>query len=448
MAFLAILVVALLQSKKPFYGDSGTYWHLGDSFVSGARFSLLNFSDAWRGYFLPLTDHGLQSLASALGWTASSMAKIFNALIFATIGALLAPAFATTIWPASPPWGLARRLALAGLLVVFWSGFLNFPLSDLPGVAMALLTLIAVAHVDSPRWMLLAGAALAASVDIRAAYLPLVPVVAVLVLWAWFDQRRVAHAGARRRALCAASLAAAFALVSLPQSLSAHRYHGTWSFVPGASIVEPAAMYYTTGMPVQAYDTYVGHDRPGVEVNYIYPAGAKLLSEQPQARIASTGQYAGLFLSHPLVMGGLIARHVINGLDPLYTTPYIENLSSGWRQARRVAGLLLVCLALLRLLWPAARRRLGAGRMRYLLALSACTLTTLPSSMERRYLLPVYVICYVLALMPGWPNPLDMDATGLVRYRGLAVPVVLLVGFGALGWYVTGDAISHMRLGV
>jgi hypothetical protein len=444
-AFAAMLAIALLQGEKPFYFDSGEYWGLGATFTVHGHFSLLNFSSATRGYLLPLISHGLKSLATDLTWTASSMAKLVNALTFALIGTVLAPALTKTVWPKQPSWGAGRRLALSALLVVFWSGYLNFPLSDFPGVAMALLTVVAVARIDSPGWMLTAGLALGMSINMRAAYLPFAPVVAALVAWAWYDQRGTQHASAAHRLLCAGLLTIGFAAVSLPQSLSAHRYHGTWSFVPSASTFEPAGVFLTPGMVIQSRDTYVG--RGGTLVlNYAYPAGQRLLAEQPEGRIASTGQYIGLFATHPLVMGGLVIGHIINNLDPLYSTPYIENLHNIGRVWGRIAAFLLAFMALLRVLWPAARRLLGPGRLRYLLALGACCVTTIPAGMERRYLLPVYVSIYALALTPRWPNPMRSSESGWRRARTPAVLAVAFAVFAGVVWYFTNEAIANLRL--
>ncbi len=447
VAFAGTLAVAMLQGEKPFYGDSGGYWSLGTMFTVHGHFSLLNFNSPLRGYLLPLVSHGLQVLAAKFAWTSSSVVRLFNALVFALIGTVLGPALIKTVWPTQPSWRLGRRLALTALLVVYWGGFLNFPLSDFPGLALALLTLVAVARTDSPVWMLVAGAALGMALDVRAAYVPLAPVVVGLVVWTWFDQRGTRHASTSHRALCAGSLLIAFAAVSLPQSLSAHRYHGTWSFVPDASILEPAGTYYTTGMSVQGYDTYILPGGQGVAVNYVYPAGQQLLREQKEGRIASTNQYIELFASHPLVMGGLIFRHIVNGLDPLYNTPYVENLHNEAHVWERISGFLLLFLALLRVLWPAARRLLGPGRLRYLVALSLCCVTTLPSSMERRYMLPVYLLVYALALTPRWPSPVGQVGTGLRRLQAPAVLAASFLAFAFVVWYITSDALSHLRLG-
>jgi hypothetical protein len=444
LAFAGTLVVALLQSEKPFYNDAGTYWSTaGATFTANGHFSLLNFDVLEVGYVLPLINHGLQALATELAWTPSFTAKLVNALTVALIGTALGPALIRTVWPKQPSWGLFRRLALTALLIVFWSGFLNFPLSDFPALAVALLTLIAVARTDNPGWMLLAGAALGVTINIRPEYVLLVPAVIVLVAWTWFDQRGTRHASAATRALCATLLLIGFATVSLPQSLAARRHDGGSSFIPQSVILSSPA-YLESGLSDQAYDAYLLNGEPRVEMRYAYPAGRRLLAEQKEGKLTSTSQYIGLFASHPLVMGGVIIRHIVNGLDPLYSTYIVENLHNGGRTWGRIAGFLLLFLALLRVLWPAARRLLGPGRLRYLIALSVCCVPALPFEMERRYLLPLYLLGYVLALTPRWPNPLGGAGAGWRRFQTPAVIAVLFLAYASSVWYITSDAISHL----
>jgi hypothetical protein len=444
VAFAVTLALALNQGERPFYADSHEYWFLGNTFTVDGHFSLLNFDNAMRGYLLPLFSHVLKLISEGLGWTPATLVHLVNAALFALIGTVLGPALIKTVWPTQPSWGIARRLLLTALFVVFWSGYLNFPLSDFPGLTMALLTLVAVARTDRPGWMLTAGLALGACIDARAAYLPLAAVVVGLVAWTWFEQRHSPHASRARRALCAGLLVAGFALVSLPQSLATHRHFGIWSFVPSAPSFEPASTFLTPGMYMQNRDTYLLTTPEHGLMVYDYPAGQRLLEEQPEERIASTSQYLGLFFTHPIVMGGLVIGHIVNSMDPLYSTPYIENLKNEGRTWGRIVSFALWFLALLRLLWPAARRRLGPGRLRYLAALALCTVTTVPTDIERRYFLPLYLIGYAVALTPGWPNP--FEATGGVLRRA-RTPALIALGFAlyaAAVWYITSEAIDHL----
>jgi hypothetical protein len=442
IVFAVTLIVALGQGLKTFYYDSGEYWRLGQTFTVNGHFSLLNFTSSGRGYALPLIDHGLQEIAEALVWNPSSLAKLFNVLLFALIGAVLAPRLAEIAWPRRR-WGPLSRLALVAFLLVFWRGYLNFPLSDFPALAMVLVALVSIARQDAPGWMLLAGVAGGLALDMRASYIMLEPILAILVIWAWFDQRGTRHASIARRALCAGLLVLGFAAASLPQSLSSHRHGFTWSPVPGATS-SVASLYLTPGMANQRYDTYVGGDRPP-QAYYEDASGAKLLQKQRGERIESTGQYVGLIVSHPVAMVSLLARHLINGLDARYSTVYVEQLDTDSISWPRIAGFLLVFLALARVLWPTARRRLGPAKWRYPVALLLCGATSVPTSVEARYMLPAYLLSYMLVLTPGWPNPVGPATAGVLRrYQTAAILLVSYLAFMAVVWHVTSVATDQL----
>jgi|HubBroStandDraft_2_1064218.scaffolds.fasta_scaffold56089_2 hypothetical protein len=444
IAGAAVAAVALAQGAKPFYFDSGQYWSLGETFVREGRFSLLNYTSPIRGYALPLLYHGLQLLGSELAWSSSVMAKLLNAVLFVLIGAVLAPRLAQIAWP-SQHWGVTRRVALVGLLLVYWSGFLNFPLSDFPALAVVLLALVAVARSYAPGWMLLAGVAGGLAVDVRAADVLVIPTLLVLTIWGWWEQRGAPeHASGARHVLCALLLVGGFLAASAPQSLTAHRYFGTWSFIPGAT-VSLASQYLTPGLAYQRSSGYVGEDEPGTQMYYGDRAGQRLLREQPGDQIKSTGQYLGLILSHPITMSALLARHVINGLDQRYSTPYIEHLKSWSQLWMRLAGFLLVFLALVRVLWPAARRSLGPARWRYPVALLLSCATAIPDAMETRYELPIYLLSYMLVLSPGWPSPIGPAAAGVRRLLTPAGILVAYLAFMAVVWHVLSTASSQLH---
>lgn len=232
IALTLTLSVALVQGAKPFYYDSGEYWHLGTTFTVHGHFSLLNIDSAMRGYLWPLFDHLLHLLGSCLSASDSLAVRLFNVVMIALLGAVLAPRLAEIVWPQTH-WGLGRRTALVGLLLVFWSGYLPFPLSDLPALALALTTLVALARPGSAWWSALAGAACGAAIDMRPSYLLLAPAALAILGWNWQQQRP--RASIWRGVLCMSALLGSFALVSLPQSLASQRHFATWSFIPGTA---------------------------------------------------------------------------------------------------------------------------------------------------------------------------------------------------------------------
>jgi hypothetical protein len=445
ITFLGAMVVALwLQGMKPFYYDSGTYWSLGKTFVRHGSFSLMNFYSPLRGYLLPLIYRGLNGIAVGLAWHASTVVKLFNVLVFSLIGSWLVPRLAEMTWPGHP-WGLIRRLFLGALLMVFWSGYLNYPLSDFPALMMLMLALVALDRPLSPVWMLLSGAAAAAAVDMRPSYVLLVPVMVVLMVWGWLDRYDQVDRSRWGRVAASVALVVGLISISLPQSLSSQRHFRNWNPTPG-TVAKLSNLQLTSGLVLQRYETYVGAGHPP-EINFEDKTGQRLLDEQTGATISSFGQYLGLIFKHPVAMAGVFGRHVINGLDQRYSTPYVEHLSGGSNRFLRIAGFLLVFLALIRVIWPSSRRKLGAKRWRFPVALMVCCLTSVPSAIEPRYLLPVYLLSYMLALAPNWPSPLESAQPGVRRLRTLSALAVAYLAFMALVWHVVSGATGHMVFG-
>ncbi len=441
-SFALALVVVIITGDKPFYFDSGEYWELGNTFISHNHFSLLNFDSAIRGYLWPLVAHLLHQVALGLAWSSSLTVRFFNAAALALLGSVLAPKLAEVLWPRWH-WGVVRRSALASLLLIFWSGYLAFPLSDLPALALGLLALVALTHRNSPAWSALAGASCAAAIDMRPSYVLLAPAALALCVWHWYDER--ASQPAWRPTLCLGLLVGAFALVSLPQSLASHRHFATWSFLPGTA-AHLTTFQLTEGLRLERYETYVGAGH-GPQMLYVDQAGQQLLGKEPGHVITSTGQYVDLILSHPAAMASLFLRHIVNGFDQRYTTPYVARLNTGSHRLLRLASFTLLFLALLRLLWPAARRSLGRATWRYAAALLLGCLTAVPSAMETRYLLPAYLLGYLLVLAPGWPNPLGHKGTGVARIRTVGAIAIAYAAFILFVWHIASSTSAHLQFG-
>jgi hypothetical protein len=439
--FVVGLLVALLQGEKPFYFDSGSYWLLSETFSANGGFSLLDFEyTGIRGYALPLTYFFVREVGDFLTFGDALQAMVFNAALVAAIGALLGPRLAQIAWP-EQRWGIARRLALGALILVFWRGYLSYPLSDFPALATALLALVAVASPTSPAWMAVGGLAAAYATNARPSYLLLVPLLLLLVLWDWW-QHRQGEAAVPRRLLCIGLFVAGLVVVSLPQSLLDHRNFDGYSPVPGGN--DLAGLQYTEGLRLQRYETFVGE--AGARMEYLDPHTEDVLAGLEGGVVADTPQYAETALSHPLTIAGVFLRHVVNGLDARYPTPYVERLESGSNKILRFAGFLLVFLALFRLLWPRGRRSLGPARWRFPAALLAVCATSLPSAIETRFLLPVFVLASLLVLAPGWPLPVGPAEQGLRRYRTLALAALAGLVYFAIVGAIVSDATDNLRL--
>jgi hypothetical protein len=393
----AVYAVHLFASGYDrFYYDALRYWQFGDLFTRNGHFSLLAFDYPNRGYSLPLLYHGLNVLGSNLRMGDVTVVKLFGILLAATLGVVVLPRLARELFLGAAI-GWERVLALNALIFLYWRDHVDFPLSDFPSLLVAAVGLLGLLRATTVGY-LVAGLGFGLAANVRPAYLPgLVAalVVAALLPWRGWDWRR---RGAATALVFGGALAA-----SLPQMLINHRHHDTWSPVieGGRSI---AMVQLTDGLLSQKYETYVGpaSGYPQPEVFYLDPATAHVLKEEGASEITSYGQYARVVIHHPAEMAASYGRHIFNGLDVRYPTPYIRDLGN----SSIVLSLLqytLVFLAVVRLLLPDARRALGRIRWVGIAVLVSPCLTAIPGAVEPRFFLPLQMLIYMLVCFG--PNP-------------------------------------------
>lgn len=439
--FVVTLLVALLAGVKPFIYDAGVYWALADLFRQDGGWSLLNFSSELRGYVPALVFGGLREIAEVTGggqMAASVTIKVFNSAMLAAIGTVLIPRLISVIWP-QMKFGAKRRTLLGLMLLIFWRGYLNFPSTDISALFLAVLALLGIARATAPS-LVLSGGAVAAAVSFRPAYLLLLvgaPLLASARRGAWTT-----------RLTCGGAVLLGVLVVSIPQSLMHHRNFDIWSPLPGAP-AKLTSQQLNFGLNLQRYDTFVGGGRPPT-MNYRDPhTGALLAAAGRDRQVDGFSEYLRIAVHEPIEMAGVFGRHFINGLDQRYSTPYVERLDNGGQRPYRVIGALLVLVAMLRLGYSPFRRTFGQARWGYLTVFLLTCATTLPSGVEQRFLLPVFVMCAAVALLPGYRGHYTtlVSARGVGRWlRPLGILTASAVWAG-LVLIVTNDATANLVLG-
>jgi hypothetical protein len=196
------------------------------------------------------------------------------------------------------------------------------------------------------------------------------------------------------------------------------------------------------GLYLQRYDTNVGPNYPG-PMKYFDGGTEPITGPKGGRTVKSYGDYLSIFVEHPIVLMRAWGRRVINGFDQRYASVYVTDVMHKDRLLR-LLNFTCLFLALLRLLWPAARRGLGRMRWGFLLALVVTCASVPMSAVETRFLVPGYLLAYVLVLVPGWPNPFRGRAKLVRRLATPAVIAVAYVGFIAAMWVVTRDTTNSL----
>ena len=420
--------------------DAAEYWELSLKFTPPGGFSLLAFDEPLRGYLGPLLVLPARLLCHVTGWSMLTGARVLGAGWAALLFGVAIP----ELWVRATGRALSggRWLALLALGFIFWRDYFNFTLSDMPALTLLLLGLAALARRGWV-WAGVAGVLLAASVNIRPIYMACLPGV----LWLLAGGGKCLTRPQIAKSMVA--VAAGAALVLLPQLLINQRHFGQASPLVLAQRPGNEPLYLRQlawGTAFQRYETSLV---PGIPRSLVYAdsVGQRALAAQPNGRFRSYSGFGRFLARYPFNSVARYARHLFNGLDIRYPTPYPTRLRPPGQAPLRLLnyGLLGLSLWLAWVRWKKTRKPnltvINGGTQPYavLLALLLPCLLTLPTLMECRFLLPLHLLL-LTGVSATWQP--------LVAWRNLGGPVRRLAVLAlAAGWLWGGWQLSEATAG-
>lgn len=409
--------------------DAGQYWELGLKFFRAGHFSLLNYDEPLRGYLGPLLLQPGRLLTHLLHWPALYGARVLGAGWAALLFGLALPE--TWQWLSGRRLSPQRWLLLLGLTFLFWRDYFNFPLSDVPALTLLLLGLAALRRAGWG-WALAAGLCLAAAVNLRPIYLAALPGVGLLLAWQ------------RPRAGQLAALLLGAALVLTPQFvINWHHFNQPTPLVLATSGPAARPLYLRQllwGTTIQRFETSLIPAYPRTLI-FADSAGARALAAAPP--ISSYGQFLAFASQQPLAVAARYLRHLFNGLDLWFPTPYPRHLHPPGQTALRLLNYALLgggaalLLAAGRRAWRQRPRAALAAPAAGLLALLLPVLLVLPTAVECRFLLPLHLLLLGVAGLAG-PGALPR------RWRRRLAVLLLAVGWLAVCWQLSAATAGQL----
>ena len=445
-----LVVLALYAAYLPLSGyspgqfrfDAAEYWELSLKFTQQGHFALLAFDEPLRGYLGPLLILPARLLCHVTGWSMLAGARVLGAGWAALLFGVAIPQLWAQV--ARRPLSAVRWGVMVGLGFIFWRDYFNFTLSDMPALTLLLLGLAALGR-RGWAWAGVAGLLLAAAVNIRPIYVASVPG------GLWLLSAMSLPAGQQWRR--AAGLVGGAALVLLPQWLINQRHFQQHTPLVLAGLPGSRPLYLKQlawGTRFQRYESSLIPESPRSLV-YADPAGQLVLSESPGRGFVSYGQYLEFVFRQPGAVGLRYLRHLFNGLDIRYPSPYPTRLHPPGQAALRLLNYALLGLGAslgAAALWRAYRRKSAdaapsnAQAAAVLVALLLPCLLVLPTLMECRFLLPLHLLM-LTGIAACW-RPANW-------WRGLGSPfrrvVVAGVAAGWLWgcWQVSEDTVRQLR---
>jgi hypothetical protein len=402
--FLISSVIILpfnLLSDAGLYYDSFDYFELAETFDRHG-FSFLNYHNETRGYFFSFTLYLLQGLAEFLRIDPLFFFRLCFGLLITVFISWLVPAYFEALTHLKV--GFLSRLLFALLVIYFWQGYFLYPLTDLPALILLVVCIYALLRsTNRPdmkpllRSILLvaAGIALSTSMITRPSYLiVLLPIFIYLLLLAW----KTFPDNVKRMAVLV-SFAIGLVLGWMPQTIiNLQNFHILSPFVhaqvAGGNLYES---HLSWGIVVQRYETNIEPDFKNPRVVFNDQHGLNIrqnMKINSSVEFFSPRQYILLLIQYPVDFAILYFRHLFNGMDITYRTPYVDQLNRG----RVIFSLLNYSLQFIFLAAIITRLPVLLKEKRiiaHIVILVLPAFLSLPGAVEVRFFLPVYFIMYL-----------------------------------------------------
>jgi hypothetical protein len=416
--------------EYPQYYDAGLYINLSTKF--GEFFSKqIYFPDTYRGYLFPWLIGLITKLLPL------SFAVIFiNSSLIVLLSYYLLPTIQNSIFN-NPQQNNYSGIFYFVLITYFWSGYFQYALSDFPALICLLASIILLLK-NKLKYIFWSGIFLASALNIRPIYQINLLVFFIFIILIY-----------KRNYLAYLLMLLGFIIVLLPQSIINYHYNNTYSpFVQTSKTfghnLYTQQLYW--GVEVQKYETYVGEKSlyPSPSVIFKDSHGVKLYHSELENKLQNTTNYIGFILQHPIFYSKLILKHLFNGVDIKYRSPYIVDLSiSNWFSLFNylVLALSFYCLILNNINQNHAKLCKSTLKKIFIyLNLIMPILLVIPIAIEVRFFLPIYLLSYIYVV-----NGLFKIAKLKVNLLLGFVLICFIVGSGFWLSHITYNELSYVK---
>lgn len=377
---LTVVVSSLYTTNTEQYGDAVSYVGLANSF--GEFFSLkIFYPETFRGYSFPFIIHLLNTVMQI------NLAIIaLNSFLVTTIAFYIFPSICSDIFEIH---NISTKAKLIFFLIIFyfWHGYFIYALTDFLALCFLLLAVIYFLRCRNI-YAFMSGCFLAASFNARPIYQLNLLIFAILLVYFIFRKKYTI----KLTALFASGLLA----VSTPQAIINYNYSSEYSPFVQTSKFFTGNLYILQlyeGLNHQRYDT--GISNTGRAYPVVYKGFIDNITDSPDL-----SNYWDIISSSPYNYIMTLSKHVFNGLDLKYSTPYIHDFT-GSKVFSILNYLLLattlygLCLFFKNNLYM-LKKQFNIKKIFVLANIFTPVILVIPVQIECRYFLPLYLLIYAI----------------------------------------------------
>ncbi len=433
-AFLVLFIYCLSRESYPFCHDSNGYWAYGKFFEKNNQFSIAYYDNALRGYLFPLINYWIFKFGQLLQVSEVNSFRFFSSLFYAYLIIEIIPLFISEIFEKVIEF--RERIIVLILFFIFWRGYVLYPLTDFIAfssmitAAMLLLRIYKTKRIKL-RICFLIGALVFSCLNLRPSYIiilvPFLIISTFLIFSVKFqEEKRVFNCF--KSLVPISMIFLGMFLVALPQIIINNvHFQSTSPFVQMEKYFNGKNLMLSklyNGLTIQKYETYIGKEYDSSVALLNDVTGKEIITSEKITEINSYPDYFKLVLKHPIQFFQIYLKHLFNGLDIRFSTPYVVKFHSFIETTLiQLINFTIMYLTILLVAYKLKKRSLFGNiySILFLLVIVLPGFISLPTEPEVRFYMPLSIIfiSWVVAEIDNLVKHLKFDRSVILYFSFL-----------------------------
>lgn len=336
VSFFALWFYCMVNSNMPFYHDSLGYWNYGKLFEKDNLFQLTNYDNALRGYLFPLVNYALSKVAVFFNFNEIGLFRFFSSIFYTFTIIKLIPDFFEFLLKKQI--SLKMRFIFLMVFFIFWRGYVLYPLTDFFSLAALISAILIVNNLNfnSDRWFQLVttGMLIFTSFNLRPSYVIIIVPFIIYLLYQFLNihKFKISFKNSFYFIRNMILIGIGICLLSVPQVLiNKVNFQINSIFVPMEKFFNGQNLMLSKlklGMTIQKYETYVGSEYDSSVALLNDTLGLDIINKNGIKEFNSYAEYITLVFQNMFSFSKIYLKHLFNGFDIRYSTPYIVKFHS------------------------------------------------------------------------------------------------------------------------
>jgi len=441
--WIVVFLYAVRWVPDSYVADARDYFRLGQELWKEG-FSILNYPQSIRGYFLPMIIGGLARLSEIWFHDQYTLWVVFGSGLCVLLNGFIIPFLCLPKEKLGTNRWILGAVCANGLFLFYWSELILYTLSDLPALMFygGMIACVKICQSLKGKGIsflvgCVGGILAYAAYNTRTIYLFAIIACVILAL---------VLRGTRKNFPFWIGAALGVVATAVPQMMINHHLYGNYSMLLNTNSGGYDSLFVFQlkyGLEMPRYETHFGKKwvYPEVRAKYIDQLGHVLMRDSD---FTSVKEYIIWLFTHLLEACGIYCKHLFSGLTPFYRSIFVRDLAPKAHVflincAVWITGLLAMKEEAIRNTGAISKAIIKRAAI-YTALLVMPAVFAIPSSVETRFFLPAYCIIYVYVTM-------GVDYRALLRYARVHwfEAALFVIGFFLVWCMVATDLMGSLE---